>query len=351
MGITKEVFGRTKDGHTAYLYTLTNENGMKVVVSDFGATLVSVYVPNRAGGLTDVVLGHDKVEDYEKSTVFFGATVGRNANRIGGAEFCLDGKTYPLAANDGANNLHSNPNGYHIRIWEVNQGDNELGESISFSLFSPDGDQGYPGNLNVTVSYILTPENALMLHYKAAGDQNTIVNMTNHSYFNLAGHDSGTAMNQKVWINADQFTEADEASIPTGKLISVENTPMDFRGNAVIGARIDEDYEALNFGGGYDHNWVLNNNGQYELAAKMSDETSGIEMKVYTDLPGMQFYTGNFLDKEPGKNGAVYEKRAGVCFETQYFPDAIHHPEFVSPVLKASDEYETTTVYEFSLLD
>lgn len=347
MGVTREIFGTAKNGEPVFLYSLINTNGMKAMVTNLGARLVRLYVPDQDGELRDVVLGNDTVQDYEKIDNFYGATIGRNANRIGGAEFCLDGMTYKLAANNNENNLHSNPDGYHVRVWESNLGDNELGDSVSFSLVSPDGDQGYPGHLEISVTYILTEENALMIHYKAMGDQNTIVNMTNHSFFNLNGHQSGNILNHQVWIDADAFTRTNAHSIPTGEIVPVEGTPMDFRTFRLIGEAIDSDYEATVLGGGYDHNWVLNNKGEYNLVARAIGDQSGIEMEVYTDLPGMQLYTGNFINHEIGKDGAVYEKRDAVCFETQYFPDAIHHANFACPILKAGEEYDTTTVYKF----
>lgn len=347
MGVTREIFGTAENGEPVFLYSLINTNGMKAMVTNLGARLVRLYVPDQDGELRDVVLGNDTVQDYEKIDNFYGATIGRNANRIGGAEFCLDGTTYKLAANNNENNLHSNPDGYHVRVWESNLGDNELGDSVSFSLVSPDGDQGYPGHLEISVTYILTEENALMIHYKAMGDQNTIVNMTNHSFFNLNGHQSGNILNHQVWIDADAFTRTNAHSIPTGEIVPVEGTPMDFRTFRLIGEAIDSDYEATVLGGGYDHNWVLNNKGEYNLVARAIGDQSGIEMEVYTDLPGMQLYTGNFINHEIGKDGAVYEKRDAVCFETQYFPDAIHHANFASPILKAGEEYDTTTVYKF----
>lgn len=351
MGVVREEFGTAKNGEPVFLYTLTNMNGMKAVITNLGARLVRLYTEDQEGVWRDVVLGNDTVKEYEKIGNFYGATVGRNANRIGKAEFCLDGVMYHLAANDNGNNLHSNPNGYHIRVWEANLGDNELGDSVSFSLVSPDGDQGYPGHLEISVTYTLTDENALMIHYKAMGDQNTIVNMTNHSFFNLNGHESGSILNHRVWIDADAFTRADAQSIPTGEIVSVEGTPMDFRTFRRIGDEIDSDYEAIVLGGGYDHNWVLNNREEYKLVARAIGDQSGIEMEVYTDLPGMQLYTGNFINHETGKDGVIYEKRDGLCFETQYFPDAIHHAGFASPILKAGDEYETTTVYKFKIAD
>ncbi|MFR8032800.1 MAG: aldose epimerase family protein [Lachnospiraceae bacterium] len=349
MGITKTEFGKTKEGKTAYLYTLNNSKGMKAAVSDFGAVLQALWVPFPDGSTKDVVLGFDELKGYFENDPGFGAVIGRHANRIGNAEFTLNGKEYHLAKNDGENNLHSNPHGYHRRLWEAEVCESELGEAVAFHLFSPDGDQGFPGNLDVTVTYTLTEENSLMIHYYASGDQDTVVNMTNHSYFNLSGHDAGHAVDQKVQIFADAYTRADAASIPTGEILSVEGTPMDFRVMKRISDEIDSDYEATRLGNGYDHNWILNGGrNEFRKVAVLSDERSGMDMEVHTDLPGIQFYTGNFLDGTlKGKGGCIYEKRAGVCFETQYYPDSVHHANFPSPVLKAGEEYDTTTVFRF----
>lgn len=334
---------KTSKGDEAKIYLLKNKKGMEIVVSDYGATLIQVKVPDREGNLLDVVLGYDKIEGYENGGVFFGATVGRIANRIGGACFELNGKEYQLTKNDNKNTLHGGRDFYSQRMWQAEKEDEA---EITFVLNSPDGDQGFPGNLDIHVTYALTEENELKIHYYAVSDQDTIVNLTNHSYFNLSGHASGTAMDQQVVILADAFTEADAESIPTGKIIPVEGTPMDFRQMKAIGRDIEEKYEALILGGGYDHNWVLNGEG-FRHVASMYSEKTGITMKVYTDLPGMQFYTGNFVEEEQGKEGAVYQKRNGVCFETQYFPDAIHKEHFGGPVLKAGETYDTMTVYKF----
>lgn len=334
---------KTSKGDEAKSYLLKNKKGMEIVVSDYGATLIQVKVPDREGNLLDVVLGYDKIEGYENGGVFFGATVGRIANRIGGACFELNGKEYQLTKNDNKNTLHGGRDFYSQRMWQAEKEDEA---EITFVLNSPDGDQGFPGNLDIHVTYALTEENELKIHYYAVSDQDTIVNLTNHSYFNLSGHASGTAMDQQVMILADAFTEADAESIPTGKIIPVEGTPMDFRQMKAIGRDIEEKYEALILGGGYDHNWVLNGEG-FRHVASMYSEKTGITMKVYTDLPGMQFYTGNFVEEEQGKEGAVYQKRNGVCFETQYFPDAIHKEHFGGPVLKAGETYDTMTVYKF----
>lgn len=342
---TVTTFGTTKDGKEAQLYLLKNQKGMKAYVSDFGASLVRLFVPDRDGNMADVVLGYDDAAGYECGTAGVGATVGRNANRIGGASVEINGVTYPLEKNDnGKNNLHSGSDYYQKRIWNV---EDRADDRITFLLHSPDGDQGYPGALDMRVTYHLDDENALSIHYEAVPDQDTIINMTNHSYFNLNGHNSGSVLEHKVWLNADSFTPADAESIPTGEIRSVEGTPMDFRTAKEIGKEIDADYEPLRFGGGYDHNWVLKNNGRFAKVAEVTSEKSGIRMEVYTDLPGVQMYTANFLDHEPGKDGAVYEKRSAVCLETQYYPDAIHHDNFPSPVCRKGMKYDSRTAYRF----
>lgn len=348
MAWTKTSFGVMEEGTEVFRYTLTNDNGISASFTDLGGIWLTMVVPDRSGHMADVVLGNDTVEKCLTNSGHMGEIVGRNANRIGGASFTLDGITYALEANSGRNNLHSGPQFYRDRIWETLVEETDLGTRITFSLFSSDGDQGYPGNAHIEVSYTLTPDNSVKLDYHMAADQDTIANFTNHSYFNLAGHNSGPVTDQKVWIDADTFTIADETSIPTGELVPVKGTPMDFTKMKAIGQDIDEDYEPLKSAGGYDHNWVLNHPvREVALSASACDEKSGRVMEVYTDLPGVQFYTANFLQSDGGKEGAAYVPRGGYCFETQYFPDAINKPQFLSPVLKAGEKYETTTVYRF----
>lgn len=338
-------FGTTKNGSEAHLYLIKNQKGMQAYVSDFGASLVRLLVPDRTGNMTDVVLGYDDVSGYEQGGAAMGATVGRNANRIGGAVLEINGVTYALDKNDnGSNNLHSGNDYYHKRIWKVEK---QAEDQITFLLHSPDGDQGYPGALDIRVTYQTDNENALSIHYEAVPDQDTVINLTNHSYFNLNGHNSGPAMDHTVWLNADSFTPADQESIPTGEIRSVEGTPMDFRKTKALSLEIGADYEPLRFGGGYDHNWVLKNNGRFAKVAEVNSEKTGIRMEVYTDLPGVQMYTANFLDHEQGKDGAFYEKRSAVCLETQYFPDAVHHADFPSPVCRKGMKYDSRTAYRF----
>ena len=350
MAWKKEVFGTLCNGAQADKYILTNENGVSAAFTNLGAIWLEMRVPDKNGNIDDVLLGYDTVEKCTTMSGHLGEIVGRNANRIGGACFTLNGVTYALAINSGSkNNLHSGPDYYRDRLWDTEVEETGLGTRITFSLFSPDGDQNYPGNASIAVSYTLTPDSSVRIDYHMVCDEDTIANFTNHAYFNLAGHSSGSALKQKVWIDADYFTIADAESIPTGELVCVKGTPMDFTELKEIGRDIDADYEPLKFGCGYDHNWALNHKkGELALSAKAVDEASGRVMEVYTDLPGIQFYTANFLSDVIGKDGAVYAPRSGYCFETQYFPDAINKPQFDSPVLKAGDEYKTTTIYRFS---
>ena len=337
-------FGVNHCGENATLYTFENKNGMVMAVTDFGATLHSLLVPTEQGTL-DVVLGYDDPTGYEgPAGTFFGATVGRNANRICKGTFTLGGKTYHLAINNGPNNLHSGLDFWSFRVWQVKEtGDN----TITFFLHSPDGDQGYPGAMDISVTYTLTEDNAVRIHYHGIPQAQTLINLTNHSYFNLNGHDSGDILGHTVWLDADCFTRADETSIPTGEILPVENTPMDFRTPKTVGRDIEAQYEALIFGNGYDHNWCLNNAGQFAKIATLEADTTDLKMDVYTDLPGVQIYTGNFIRNESGKNGTVYCRRAGICFETQFYPDSVNHPNFPSPIFNAGEIYETTTEFRF----
>lgn len=336
-------FGMTSKGEEARLFTIQNDKGMEIKVSDYGATLVQVRVPDKEGRLLDVVLGYDDVQGYEAGNAFFGATIGRVANRIGNGEFRLGGRTYELTRNDGQNTLHGGRDFYNKRIWKTGETQED---HVEFLMDSPSGDQGFPGNVKISVTYTLTKDNEVKIHYRAVPDAGTLMNLTNHSYFNLSGHASGTVLDQEVMLYADAYARADSQSIPTGEIVPVSGTPMDFRQLKPVGAEIEEAYEALEFGKGYDHNWVLNGNG-YRKAAFMRSKESGIAMEVYTDLPGLQFYTANFVDHEKGKEGAVYNMRQAACFETQYFPDAVHKDHFEGPEVKAGEVYETTTAYRF----
>ena len=342
--LTVKDFGTTEKGQKALLYTMKNDAGTSVSVSDYGAALVSLFVRGKDGNPVDVVLGYDNVTGYEKGGDSIGATVGRNANRIGGASIEINGVTYELDKYDNGNNLHSGYDYYNKRFWDVAE---NADDHVTFRLHSPDKDQGYPGALDMYVTYTLDEDSMLTIHYEAVPDKDTVINMTNHSYFNLNGHDSGTVLNHSVTLDAESFTPADRESIPTGEIRSVDGTPMDFRSGKTLEKEIDADYEPLRFGGGYDHNWVLKNEGRFDKVAEVTADRSGIRMEVYTDLPGVQMYTANFLNGEPGKEGALYGKRSAVCLETQYFPDAIHHDNFPGPVCRAGEKYDTRTAYRF----
>ncbi|MCL2864962.1 MAG: galactose mutarotase [Lachnospiraceae bacterium] len=339
----KMSFGKTKAGKEAFLYNISNGN-VCASITDYGANIVSLYVCKGEQEPVDVVLGYDDVTGYENGTYFFGCPVGRSGNRIAKGSFVLNGKTYQLDKNENGNNLHSGFAFYSKRFWEFV----EITENkIEFSLRSPDGDQGYPGNLEIFMTYEITDDGMFRITYEGVSDQDTIVNLTNHSYFNLNGNDSGDILSHKVTIDANCFTEADQESIPTGTLIDVIDTPMDFRTGRVLGQDMHSDYQAIVYGSGYDHNWALNNDGKFAKVAEAVGDKTGIVMEVYTDLPGMQMYSGNFITEEKGKGDVVYKKHAGFCFETQYFPDAINHDNFIDPILKAGESFTTVTGYQF----
>lgn len=340
----KESFGVTEKGEECGLYRMRNGTGMEVLVSDYGASVVRISVPDNKGRPVDVVLGYDSARDYERGTLFFGGVIGRVANRIGQAHFQLNGKTYRLTANDHGNTLHGGRDFTNQRKWETLEAQEQ---KVVFALFSPDGDQGFPGAVRLQVTYSLTEENELQIRYLGKAQADTILNLTNHSYFNLAGHDSGTVEDQEVQILAQAYTRTDGQSIPTGEIVPVEGTPMDFRRKKKIGSEIGEDYEDLKLAGGYDHNYVLDGTGMRK-AALMHAPATGITMEVCTDLPGMQFYTANYVEGERGKNGAVYEKRGGACFETQYFPDSVNQSAFETPLAREGEVYESSTIYRFS---
>lgn len=354
MGITVKTFGRTKDGKVVKSYTLTNKNGMEAEFLDYGAVLRSLFVRGKNGEKIDVVLGYEELEGYEKTTVALGAFVGRNCNRLADGSFCLNGKQYALEKNDnGLNNLHSGFVGYNKVMYETETMVEEGEYMIEFSRLSPGNEQGFPGNLDVTVSYTLTDENELIIEYLAVPDADTIVNLTNHSYFNLSGHKSGSVLEHKVSIYADRFTPIDANMIPTGEICPVDKTPMDFREGKAIGKDIGANYEPLILAAGYDHNFVLAEapENSVELAARAEDPVSKLGLEVYTDRPALQFYTGNFLGGEKGgKEGAIYENHGGFCFETQAYPDAPNKPEFPTTVVRAGETFDSTTVYRFYLV-
>ena len=358
MSIVKKSFGVCSNGEEASLYELTNSNGMKVVITDFGANIVKILVPDANGVLADVALGFETVQGYEDNAPGCGSFIGRNANRIKDARFEINGKVYQLEVNDGTetlkvNNLHSGSPMYNKVMYEVETFEDENGSSVELTRMSPDMEQGFPGNLNLSVTYTLTEQNELLIEYFAVSDEDTVVNLTNHSYFNLAGHKSGSILNHEVMIRANAFTPTDDLLIPTGEIVSVEGTPMDFRTMKPIGRDINADYVPLKQGKGYDHNYVLDKETEdVELCAKLYEPTSKRYMEVYTDLPGLQFYTGNSLeDPEPvdGKEGAVYHARDGVCFETQFFPNACNEKNFQSTILRKGEEYSYATIYKFGV--
>jgi len=350
MSVTVKEFGKLENGQTAKLYTMVNKNGTEASFTDLGAAWVTMIVPDRDGKMEDVVFGYDDAETYYNNPTSCGECVGRSANRIAKGHFVLEGKEYQLAKNNGENNLHSGPDKWAKKLFTGEVTDTKLGSSVTFRLLAPDGSQGYPGDLTFAVTYTLTDQDELVIEYRASSDKTTIINPTNHAYFNLRGHGAGDIGDQLVWINADTFTPADEASIPTGEIAPVEGTPMDFTIMKPIGQDINADYDQLKFGNGYDHNYVLNGwDGKLNLVAKAKDPVSGRKLKVYTDLPGMQFYTGNSLKEShaPGKGGARYLFRTGYCFETQFYPDSVNHPEWPRPVFGPGEEYHHFTVYKF----
>ena len=347
--IKKESFGKTKEGQEVTLYTLTNSNGIESKITDYGGIVVSLKVPDRSGKMDDVVLGFDNLDGYLKGHPFFGALVGRYGNRIGKGRFTLNGVEYKLATNNGENHLHGGIKGFDKAVWKAKELKTNSGVGLELTYLSKDGEEGYPGNLSVRVVYTLTDKNELKIDYFATTDKDTVVNLTNHSYFNLAGQGNGDILKHEVTINADNFTPVDSTLIPTGELRRVKNTPFDFTTSTAIGKRVEQDDEQLKFGGGYDHNFVVNGKpGVLRQAVKVAEPSSGRVMEVLTTEPGVQFYIGNFLDGSlTGKNGKVYQRRYGFCFETQHFPDSPNKPKFPSTVLKKGETYRTTTIYRF----
>lgn len=345
--VMEQGFGKTTDGTPVRLYTLTNKKGMEAKIATYGGIVVSLKVPDRHGKLADVVLGYDTLDGYLKNNPYFGAIIGRYGNRIGGAKFVLNAMEYKLAANDGKNSLHGGLKGFDKMVW---RGRKLEEDQIELAYVSKDGEEGYPGNLAVTVTYTLTDNNELRIDYAAITDKDTVVNLTNHSYFNLAGQGEGDILGHVISINADRFTPVDSALIPTGELRPVAGTPLDFREPVATGARIDSDYEQMKLGRGYDHCYVLNRNGEgMILAAKVREPKTGRVMEVLTTEPAIQLYTGNFLDGSiKGKGGKVYGRRYAFCLETQHYPDSPNQPGFPSVVVNAGGHYRTTTIYKFS---
>ena len=353
MSVSERRFGVLPTGEPVRIFHLENKSGAYIEVTEFGARLVKVCVPDKDGKLTDVVLGYDDLESYEVNGCFFGATIGRSGNRIGGAKFSVYGKEVVLAQNENDNNLHSGPDGFEKKLWKVAETSQEK-NYIVFNRISPDGENGYPGEFDVSVKYEFTEENELKIHYQGVCDEPTIANMTNHSYFNLAGEGSGTAMDQYLTLHAKYYTPViDSHSIPSGEYAEVAGTPMDFNVSKKIGQDIDADFEQLKFTGGYDHNYVTDNyaKGNRRLIATAYSDKSGIAMDVTSDCPCVQLYAGNFIEQEKGKNGHIYTKRDAFCLETQVEPNAINVENFHSPLLEAGEQYDSTTSYRFYTRD
>jgi aldose 1-epimerase len=342
--ISKRHFGTTPDGAEVFLYTLANDRGLEATVMTYGGAIVSLHTPDRHGTPGDIVLGFESLDDYVKTPLYFGPLIGRHANRIANGKFVLNGVEYQLGRNNGANHLHGGFKGFDKRVWSAT----EEGEALRLSYFSEDGEENYPGNLRAEVSYSLS-DDQLRLDYRATTDADTIVNLTNHSYFNLKG--DGTILGHGLTLMGDRFTAVSKDLIPTGEMRAVAETPMDFRNQQAIGARIREEYEQLGFTGGYDHNFVLNDwDRSLKIAARLYEPETGRVLEVLTTEPGMQFYSGNFLDGSlVGKRGVVYQRYAGLCLEPQHFPDAPNHPNFPSTVLRPGEVYTHTSIYRFSV--
>ncbi|MGI6125105.1 MAG: aldose epimerase family protein [Acetivibrionales bacterium] len=352
MSITSKPFGSMPDGTSVTLYTLTNKNGLKAEIINYGGIVVSLYVPDKDGKFADIELGYDNLEDYLDRSPSFGALIGRHANRLEGASFVINGITYNLNKNEGNNQLHGGLVGFDKRVWDAKIIYQEK-EALELSLFSPDMDENYPGNLEVRVIYRLTDEDALEIEYYAASDKDTVLNMTNHSYFNLSGHDSGTVLNHELRIDADFYTPINSESLQTGEILSVKNTPFDFTSPKRLGEGLSDfsGNEQMEYGSGYDHNFVLRNSAgnEFREIAEVYDPKSGRVMTVFTTKPGVQLYTGNHLKSAgKGKGGHIYDKWHGLCLETQYFPNSMKQNHFPSPVLIAGQTYHHKTVYKFS---
>lgn len=349
-GLEQAKFVSEVDGKPTALYVLTNQQGAEACVTNWGGRLVSVMVPDKNGKLTDVVLGYDNIDQYVANPDNnYGGLIGRYGNRIANAKFTLDGVEYNLPQNNNGHCLHGGPKGYHAVVWDAKQLDNQ---TLELTYLSPDGEAGFPGNLSVKVTYKLTDDNAVDIRYEATTDKPTVVNLTNHSYFNLSGVPGSQIVDHQIMIDADTFTAVDETLIPTGVLEPVEGTPMDLRQLVTIGNDIDNPYQQLVYGGGYDHNWVLNNGGDItKVAAKVVSPTSGIVMEVYTNEPGIQFYAGNMMAKEgdKGKLGVVYPVRGALCLETQHYPDSPNQPSFPSVVVRPGETYKSECIYKFSV--
>ena len=347
--VTKERFGTTPDGENVDIYTLTNQRGSEVKITNYGGIITSIKVPDRRGKRDDIVLGFDNLDGYLKGTAYFGALIGRYANRIAKGHFTLNGHQYTLAVNNGENHLHGGVRGFDKVVWTARPLKVATGAALRLTYLSKDGEEGYPGNLSVKVIYTLTNDNQLKIEYWATTDKDTVVNLTSHSYFNLAGQGNGDILNHQLLINAQRFTPTDAGSIPTGELRPVKGTPFDFTTASRIGDRINEDEQQLKFGKGYDHNFVLNGRmGTLRQGAVVYEPTSGRLMEIWTTEPGIQFYSGNFLDGSlTGKDGKVYRQRYGFCLETQHFPDSPNELSFPTTVLRKNQRFHTLTIQKF----
>ncbi|MFZ0827758.1 MAG: aldose epimerase family protein [Verrucomicrobiia bacterium] len=349
--ISPAPFGKTLDGTPVEIYTLQNSKGTEVRIMTYGGIVQSLKIPDQHGKFDDVVLGYDTLDGYLTNSPYFGALVGRYGNRIGGGKFTLEGKTYTLATNNGPNSLHGGLKGFDKVVWQAKPWVTTDGPSLELNYVSKDGEEGFPGNLKVTAVYTLTDSNELRLEYTATTDQPTLCNLTHHSYFNLAGQGNGDILGETVYINANATTPVDDSLIPTGEIKPVDGTPFDFRQPTAIGARINSDDEQIKFGHGYDHNWVINKPaGQLGLMARASDPASGRIMEVWSTEPGLQFYTGNFLDGSIiGKDGKVYQRRFALCMEPHHYPDSPNKPQFPTTELKPGETYHNTIIYKFSV--
>ncbi len=350
MSITKNHFGTLPEGTDVDIFTLTNSNNVAVDITNFGGIIVAIFVPDKNGQVADVALGYRNLDKYIDNDGYIGALVGRHANRIEDARFELNGEVYELVKNDGRNHLHGGSIGLHNVVWKAEISSQNGIEKLVLTHTSPDGEENYPGKLDVTVEYSLTELNELIIDYNAVSDKDTVVNLTNHAYFNLSGHNSGEATKHKLFINADNFTPVNDECVPVGEITNVKGTVMDFTKMKCIADDINSEDEQIVNGIGYDHNWVLNTKGDIkELAAELYDPESGRAMEVYTTKPGIQFYSGNHLsEKLVGKDNAVYDARTGLCLETQYFPNAMKHKNFPSPILRAGEKYHHITIYKFT---
>ena len=347
--IKRESFGTTSDGQPVDLYTLSNSSGTELRVTNYGGIIVALRVGDRNGKLADIVLGHDELKGYFSNSPYFGAIVGRYANRIAGGKFKLDGAEYHLATNNGPNSLHGGLKGFDQAVWNTSTSSGSDGDTVAFSYTSKDGEEGYPGNVQIKVSYTLTKHNELIVDYVATTDKATPINLTQHTYFNLQGEGAGNVLRHEIRLNAEHYTPVDKSLIPTGEILTVKGTPLDLTSPTAIGAHIDSTFDQMALARGYDHNYVINRtNDSLQFAARVREPISGRVLEVYTTEPGIQFYTGNFLDGSiKGKQGHVYQQRSGFCLETQHYPDSPNHSNFPSTILRPGTTFHSTTKYRF----